>query len=153
MRLLIWKNRRNYQRNLRWPHHAEYIVAIASVIKQRMIPNYWPILFLLHRRLKGLPCAGCRSVDGKCPAVGDICATYTCTLEHEVDFCFECPGFPCGKLNPSADRANKLPHNMKVFNLCYIKNYGLEKFVAQQPEIRKKYYNGKIIIGNGPHIE
>jgi hypothetical protein len=101
----------------------------------------------------GLPCGGCRPINGKCPAVEDVCATYTCTLEHRVDFCFECSEFPCGKLNPSADRANTLPHNMKVFNLCYIKNYGLEKFVVQQPEIRKKYYKSKMIIGNGPHIE
>jgi hypothetical protein len=101
----------------------------------------------------GLPCAGCRPINGKCPAVEDVCATYACTLEHRVDFCFECSEFPCGKLNPSADRANTLPHNMKVFNLCYIKNYGLEKFVVQQPEIRKKYYKGKMIIGNGPNIE
>ena len=100
-----------------------------------------------------LPCKGCRSVEGKCPALGGICATYTCTLEHQVDFCFECPEFPCGKLNPSADKAEILPHNLKVFNLCYIKNHGLDKFTAKQPEIREKYFTGKMVIGNGPHID
>jgi hypothetical protein len=57
------------------------------------------------------------------------------------------------KLQPSADRANKLPHNMKVFNLCIMKRVGVENFILQSSEIKKRYYAGKMDIGNGPQLK
>ncbi len=101
-----------------------------------------------------LPCAGCRSVEGRCPAHPDerVCATYACVREKGVRYCHECAGFPCGMLHPSADRADVLPHNLKVFNLCFIRNKGIEEFIASYPEIKRKYYKGKMVIGQGPQI-
>ena len=112
--------------------------------------------YLISRGFKqeNLPCPGCRSVKGYCPAIGGAqCATYLCAEKHEVDFCYQCPDFPCAKLNPAADRANILPHNIKVFNLCYIKEQGLEKFIEEAPQIQNRYYKGKMQIGRGPQID
>jgi hypothetical protein len=101
---------------------------------------------------QSLPCPGCRSGTGRCCVIENTCETYICAADHQVDFCFECSEFPCGKLNPSADRAGVLPHNLKVFNLCFIKNHGLTEFVSGYPEIKQKYYKGKIVIGSGPQL-
>jgi len=99
-----------------------------------------------------LPCKGCRSIEGNCPVIGCKCETYVCLSEKKVDFCFDCKEFPCEKLNPSADRAEILPHNMKVFNLCTIKRIGAEGFIETSSEIKQKYYKGKMQIGKGPQL-
>ena len=111
--------------------------------------------YLLSRGFKQetLPCPGCREVKGKCPAIGKTCETYLCIQEHQVDFCFECGEFPCAKLNPASDRANVLPHNLKVYNLCCIEHQGLDKLVEEISEIRKRYFKGKMHIGIGPVVE
>ena len=100
-----------------------------------------------------LPCGGCRTVKGNCPVVGSTCETYTCIAGRGFDFCFECPDFPCAKLNPAADRANVLPHNTKVFNLCFIQRQGLAMFLERSPEIKQRYYRGKMEIGKGPQLK
>jgi len=111
-------------------------------------------------------CQGCRPTEGKTPNVdctketlfnnlpaeGSSCATYTCSVEHGVDFCYECPEFPCVKLQPCVDMANELPHNMKVFYLCYIKHQGLTEFLKKYPELGPRYYFGKMAIGKGPQL-
>ncbi len=101
----------------------------------------------------GVPCPGCRQVGGNCQFTDGICATYACVTENGLDFCFECPEFPCAKLNPATDRADVLPHNIKLFNLCSIKEHGLTKWLEKASEIRQRYYNGKMAIGKGPQLE
>lgn len=100
-----------------------------------------------------LPCNGCRNIDGKCPIVKTDCATYNSTKSKGVEFCFDCYKFPCSMLNPTADRANILPHNLKVFNLCTIKRKGLESFISHSGKIKLSYYKGKIVIGKGPILK
>ena len=100
-----------------------------------------------------IPCDGCRSIQGNCPVIKGTCETYKCVTEKNVEFCFECDEFPCVKLQPSADRANILPHNMKVFNLCTMKRVGVENFILQSSEIKKRYYAGKMDIGKGPQLK
>ena len=117
-----------------------------------------------HKREK-IPCQGCRPQEGKVacvagtretlydyPAIGEACETYACTVEHDVEFCYECQEFPCVKLQPCADMAELLPHNMKVFNLCIIKHQGLTEFLKKYSEIMPKYYFGKMAIGKGPQL-
>ena len=51
----------------------------------------------------GVDCAACPDLSGgKCPgcratqwAPGDECLPVACCREKGVDFCGECPGFPC----------------------------------------------------------
>lgn len=100
-----------------------------------------------------LPCPGCRAGEGRCPAIAAECETYLCVKQKEVDFCYQCKDFPCEKLNPAADRANVLPHNLKVFNLCSIMQKGLERFANEAPEIQRRYYRGVMKIGRGPQVE
>lgn len=99
-----------------------------------------------------VPCPGCRAVDGNCPAIPHKCATYICTQEQKVDFCFECKQFPCAKLNPAADMSAAIPHNLKIYNLCFIKEQGLEKWLQQASGIHQKYFRGRMIIGQGPEM-
>lgn len=113
------------------------------------------LAFLAERGIDAqkLPCPGCRAVKGMCPAIGEECETYRCARENGVAFCFSCDNFPCARLNPSADRANVLPHNMKIFNLCFIQKKGLKQFAENAQDIKKRYYKGKMAIGKGPQAE
>ncbi|MDD2596481.1 MAG: DUF3795 domain-containing protein [Candidatus Cloacimonetes bacterium] len=97
-----------------------------------------------------LPCSGCRGEDGNCKHLDARCEQYACAQDKGVSFCFECEDFPCNRLLPAADRANSLPHNMKMFAQCYIQKYGPEAYIAKLPEIRKRYFSGKISYGKGP---
>lgn len=100
-----------------------------------------------------IPCKGCRPIEGNCPVIGTVCATYLCIKSKNLEFCYECNDFPCDKLMPCADRANILPHNFKVYNLCKIKNKGIESFIKLSPEIKKRYYKGIMEVGNGPQLK
>jgi len=99
-----------------------------------------------------LPCDGCRSIKGDCPVIPEKCATYKCAEVKKVKFCYECNEFPCEMLNPAADRAEILPHNTKVFNLCTIKKDGVGGFIKKSSCIKQKYYKGKMAVGKGPVI-
>lgn len=101
----------------------------------------------------GVPCPGCRSAKGKHQFVPDTCETYACVSGRRHDFCFECGDFPCAKLNPASDRADVLPHNLKVFNLSFIKQHGVAKFVEKEGKFKQRYYQGKMVIGKGPQID
>src|SRR4030042_5448746 len=94
---------------------------------------------------KIVPCKGC--MDQKGCLIHPKCATYDCVQEKKVDFCYECSSFPCEKLQPASDRADKLPHNIKVYNLCRIKLVGLEMWINEESKmIKDKYYMGKMVI-------
>jgi hypothetical protein len=113
------------------------------------------LAYLVSRGIPGdkLPCAGCREGKGHCPVITDQCETYQCATGKGVDFCYDCGEFPCIKLQPSADRADVLPHNTKVFNLCTIKRAGVEGFISTSSKIKERYYKGKMEVGKGPQIE
>lgn len=102
---------------------------------------------------QNLPCDGCRTIKGACPVIGEICQTYLCVKDKGVNFCYECMDYPCEKLNPAANRAEVLPHNLKVFNLCVIKNRGLDKFAEEAGNIKTKYYKGTMAVGRGPQVK
>ena len=99
-----------------------------------------------------LPCAGCRSVKGRCPMLPEACETYSCVKSHGMDYCFECDEFPCLRLHPAADKASFLTHNLKIYNLCQLMNQGPEAFIELSPENRSRYYKGRMTVGKGPEI-
>lgn len=93
-------------------------------------------------------CEGCRNRKGKgflseknnvfpegnCSLLkenGD-CKIYQCTEEHQIHNCSLCNDFPCDLLQPLADRADKIPHNLKVYNLCMIRKMGLEEWAFEK---------------------
>jgi len=95
-------------------------------------------------------CQGCR-ISG-CTAIQGKCETLACANERQVEFCLECNDFPCTRLQPLAQAAERVPHNLKVYNLCAIKNRGIEAWAAEAAEIRKRYFAGSFKIGAGPQL-
>lgn len=114
--------------------------------------NLYNYLLQLGIPEEKLPCPGCRAIEGNCPVKPTVCDTWTCVKENELEFCSACTDFPCNRLQPCADRADVLPHNLKVFNLCLINQIGLKAFTERSAEIKLKYYKGKIAVGNGPQL-
>ena len=94
-------------------------------------------------------CKGCRAESGKCRYAEFDCATWACVQNKGVTYCFECSDFPCGLLAPSAKGAY-FPHNMKVYNLCRMKLIGVDAWIEESEDIRKRYYEGEFVVGKGP---
>jgi hypothetical protein len=81
-------------------------------------------------------CKGCRDNNGTCPGLELIglcpeCKTYACANEKMVEFCYECGEFPCAKLQPVSDRADHVPHALKIYNLVLIQKIGLQKWAQE----------------------
>jgi len=95
-------------------------------------------------------CQGCRAVEGHCPVIGERCATFVCVQEKGVEFCYECSEFPCSKLMPCSDRADSLPHNIKIFSLILRKQKGEKVWNEMIGQIYSLYYSGQMKIGRGP---
>lgn len=109
----------------------------------------------MYSRLFEIPveimlCEGCREQQGIIKIHKNVsdrgesepCRPYACTKEKNIDFCYECPDFPCENLQPYSDRADKVPHNLKVFNLCLTKKMGLEAWAKDQAaEVRETYFH------------
>jgi hypothetical protein len=100
-----------------------------------------------------LPCPGCRPLQGKCPVIGGSCETYACFEKKGITFCYECSQFPCDKLTPSADKAERALQNLKVFNLCCIQKQGLDAWKAKAKIAKQKYFTGTLIYGKGPILK
>jgi hypothetical protein len=108
----------------------------------------------LAQRMNVLPekaiCRGCRAVVGHCPVIGEQCATYICAQEKGVEFCCACSEFPCAKLMPCSDRAESLPHNIKVYSLVLRKQKGEKVWNEMISQVYSLYYRGQMQIGRGP---
>lgn len=96
-----------------------------------------------------IACRGCRAEDGGHFHLPQGCATLDCVKARGVEFCCDCTDFPCAYLAPTADGAERYPHNIKVYNLCRIKRIGLERWIEEAGEIRKKYFRCKFAMGKG----
>ena len=96
-------------------------------------------------------CRGCRAEQG-CVRYGLDCETWKCIQKKGVSYCYECDEFPCGLLAPSSKGAS-YPHNMKVYNLGRMKLVGLDAWVEESADIRKRYYEGEFKVGQGPVLD
>lgn len=89
-------------------------------------------------------CQGCRSNGGKCGVMPTKCRVYPCAESKGVKFCCDCPDFPCDLLQPVCDKADSLPHNTKVFNLCLIKKMGVERWAKEKAkQVKEDYFHKK----------
>ena len=90
-------------------------------------------------------CHGCRNENG---TIGFLnmtqpCNVYRCLAEKDMDFCCDCSDFPCDYLHPYAEKASKVPHNTKVFNLCLIKKMGLKPWAESKAKsVKDTYFKG-----------
>ncbi len=95
-------------------------------------------------------CKGCRENNGFCQGLEILgidghCKMYQCIQNKKVEFCFECDEFPCARLQPLADRAERVPHSLKIFNLCMIQKMGVDKWAAEHSkQIFTGYYTRKL---------
>jgi hypothetical protein len=55
-------------------------------------------------------------------------------LTNRVEYCYQCPTFPCDKLSKLDTRYKTLYRMSMVDNLIYIRQYGLDKLLIQQRE-------------------
>lgn len=107
--------------------------------------------------LESAGCEGCRNrkgkaylseknailPEGKCflfAGENGRCKIYLCAEKRQIHNCSECDDFPCDLLQPIADKADKLPHNLKVYNLSLIKQLGLEKWAMEKAGSVWKHY-------------
>jgi hypothetical protein len=72
--------------------------------------------------------------DGKCLLINEKgeCFIYQFAEYKQIHNCSECDDFPCEKLQPLADKANRIPHNLKIYNLSLIKKIGLKKWTNEK---------------------
>ena len=110
------------------------------------------VAVFLNIPVEETPCKGCRDESGKCKLAKGHCATWNCVHERGVAFCCECADFPCVYYTPSLEAADLL-HNLKVYNLCRIKAVGIDRWIEEVAEIRKRYYEGRFVVGEGPVLE
>jgi len=95
-------------------------------------------------------CKGCRANNGYCEGLTILgihpeCKTYECVQQKNVEFCYECDEFPCFRLQPLADRSDRVPHALKIFNLCMIQKMGVEKWAVEHSKrIFAEYYTRKL---------
>lgn len=76
--------------------------------------------------------------------IGLSCNVYPCAEDRGINFCYDCPEFPCDHFHPYADKASQFPHNTKVFNSCLIKKMGLEAWAKEKAKaVKDTYFSGK----------
>lgn len=100
----------------------------------------------LNIPIERVVCRGCREENGTIGFLGmtEPCNVYRCIQKRGLDFCCDCPDFPCDHLHPYADKAAERPHNTKVFNLCLIKKMGLEAWAETKAKsVRDTYFRGQ----------
>lgn len=103
---------------------------------------------MLGMDAKGVSCEGCRS--GRGCSFGNITTsnggcTKNCVENKGLHNCSECNEFPCEKLMPAADMADRIPHNIKLYNLSRIKLLGLEGWADEASHIHEKYFKGTLL--------
>ena len=103
-----------------------------------------------NRPAADVGCRGCRT-EGGCTFLETPCPTRACVTERELQFCSQCDDFPCARLMPSRDGADRYPHNIKLYNLCRIQAVGLQRWAEEEAaQVRERYYHGTFRPGHGP---
>lgn len=92
------------------------------------------LAYLNDIKSKGLRmpyCAGCRPRDKKCAFLKKKCDLL---MEGKVEYCHQCPDFPCRNLEHIDKGYRKLYRMSMVDNLEYIKQNGIEALLAREEE-------------------
>lgn len=92
-------------------------------------------------------CKGCRAEKGQIEFLNmdKPCKVFRCITEKGFYSCAECDEMPCNNLHPYAEMAERRPHNLKLFNLCQIKNMGIQEWAkTKASQNRERYFKGKL---------
>jgi hypothetical protein len=76
-------------------------------------------------------CSGCRVRPKECAFLKKKCDRLTA---GKIDFCYECPDFPCRRLRGLDTRYRTFYHMSEVENLLFIKEKGMEQFLKKEAE-------------------
>jgi hypothetical protein len=74
-------------------------------------------------------CVGCRPRDKKCAFLKKKCDLL---LNGKVEYCYECPDFPCKRLEHIDNRYRKLFRTSFIENLRLIEKDGMSEFLKAQ---------------------
>ncbi len=78
------------------------------------------------------PCMGCHGVDEHKPKHCRTCKIKACVNEHGVDFCFDCPEFPCTIIK-RLDKSYRLRYSISLIeNANLIKSVSAKKFLRME---------------------
>lgn len=87
-------------------------------------------LDLKKKGIRRTYCVGCRPRGKNCTFMSHICKKIG---EGLVKYCYECPQFPCPRLKRLDKRYQKYNVSM-IDNLNFIKEQGIDKFLAKEAE-------------------
>jgi hypothetical protein len=88
------------------------------------------------------PCSGCRSRVSQCAFIKKQCDKLA---NKQIEYCFECAGFPCENLKTLDNRyRNKYGMSM-IENLRHIQTQGIDRFLKNEQERWKCPICGGII--------
>ena len=86
----------------------------------------------------GLNCGLCTMrLAGHCPGCGQgnrPCKVARCGMEHNVEYCFECPEYPCELYNHADEYDSFITHLNQKADLMKAKEIGIEAYCAEQFE-------------------
>ena len=92
-------------------------------------------------------CSGCRARNKQCAFLKKRCPRL---LQGKVQFCFECPTFPCATLQKLDARYRSRYHMSMVENLRTIQMQGVKRLLAQEKKKwRCPHCGGTICCHNG----
>ena len=74
-------------------------------------------------------CAGCRPRGKNCAFMKKSCELLG---EGKVEYCFECPDFPCRRLKALDKRYRTKYHMSMIENLTFIKEKGMVEFLKKE---------------------
>lgn len=93
--------------------------------------------------LCGLNCCLCSMhLGGYCPGCGggagnQSCTIAKCSLQHGgVQFCWECPEYPCSRYEGFDDGDSFVPHRNRQQDIALAREIGLEAYLTQLEEKR-----------------
>ena len=92
--------------------------------------------------LCGLNCALCAiHLGGYCPGCGggagnQSCAKARCSLEHGIQFCWECPEYPCPHYKDFDDGDSFVLHRNRQQDIAQARELGLDAYLARLEEKR-----------------
>jgi hypothetical protein len=85
----------------------------------------------VHLKTKN-PCAGCRVHSVGQPAHCRTCKIKTCAAEQPVDFCADCPKFPCTLIKRMDKSYQQRYHVSLIANGLRLKAIGIEAYQAEE---------------------
>jgi hypothetical protein len=98
-------------------------------------------------------CPGCRGDDSLKMKSVLACRIKNCqkVLSAQVDYCFECDGFPCARLR-QLDRRYRTKYGMSMIqNLQNIREFGLRRFTRNERDRWTCRRCGEVICVHKPH--